>query len=59
VNLELTDAEAQFLQEVLEEKQDRMIQEIDHTDTNRFEELLRRKLEVLEGLKRKIDSSKP
>lgn len=59
VNLELTDAEAQFLQEVLEEKQDRMIQEIDHTDTNRFEELLRRKLEVLESLKRKIDSSKP
>ena len=58
MNLELTDAEAQFLQEVLEEKQNRMIQEIDHTDTNRFEELLRRKLEVLEGLKRKIDSSK-
>ena len=58
MNLELTDAEAQFMQEVLEEKQDRMIQEIDHTDTNRFEELLQRKLEVLESLKRKIDSSK-
>jgi hypothetical protein len=55
--VELTDAEREFLEEVLEEKQDRMIQEIDHTDTIRFEELLRKKLEVLESLKRKIDSS--
>lgn len=57
MNVELTDAEREFLEEVLEEKQDRMIQEIDHTDTIRFEELLRKKLEVLESLKRKIDSS--
>ena len=53
----LTDAELEILQEVLDEKQARMIQEIDHTDTLRFEEMLKRKLEMLEGLKRKLDMS--
>ena len=55
--VELTDAELEILQEVLDEKQARMIQEIDHTDTLRFEEMLKRKLETLEGLKRKLDMS--
>ena len=55
--VELTDAELEILQEVLDEKQARMIQEIDHTDTLRFEEMLKRKLEMLEGLKRKLDMS--
>jgi len=57
VIVELTGAECELLQEVLDEKQKRMIQEIDHTDTLRFEELLKKKLELLEGLKRKIDAS--
>lgn len=58
MNLEITDQEQDFLREVLEEKHEHMIQEIDHTDTIEFERMLRKKLEVLEGLKRKLDSSK-
>lgn len=54
--MELTDGEREFLRELLEEKQTRMIQEIDHTDTRVFEEMLKKKLEVLEGLKRKLES---
>ena len=56
MKLELTDGEREFLSELLEEKQTRMIQEIDHTDTRDFEEMLKKKLNVLEGLKRKLDS---
>jgi hypothetical protein len=55
VKVEVTDNERDFLHELLEEKQARLIQEIDHTDTRNFEELLQKKLEVLEGLKRKLE----
>jgi len=55
MKLELTDLERDFLRELLEEKQARLIQEIDHTDTRNFEELLKKKLEILEGLKRKLE----
>ena len=56
MKLELKVAEREFLRELLEEKQTRMIQEIDHTDTRDFEEMLKKKLDVLEGLKQKLDS---
>ena len=55
MNVELTDAELTLLLEILEEKQNRMIQEIDHTDARDFEEMLKKKLEVLEGVKRKLE----
>lgn len=58
MNLELTDAERELLLEILEEKQKRMIQEIDHTDTRSFEDLLKKKLELLETFKRKLGDSK-
>ena len=56
MKLEFTEAEQELLQELLEEKQTRMIQEIDHTDTRDFADMLKRKLEVLEGLKRKLET---
>lgn len=59
MNLEITVDEQDFLRELLEEKHKRMIQEIDHTDTIDFERMLRQKLEVLEGLKEKVDASQP
>jgi TRAP-type C4-dicarboxylate transport system substrate-binding protein len=55
VNVDLTDAERALLLEILEEKQTRMIQEIDHTDARDFEEMLKRKLSVLEDFKRKLE----
>ncbi len=54
MNLEITDDEREFLSELFEEKQKHMIQEINHTDTIDFERLLRKKIEVLEGLMRKL-----
>lgn len=54
MNLEINDEEREFLGELFEEKQKHMIQEINHTDTRDFERLLRKKIEVLEGLMRKI-----
>lgn len=54
MNLEITDEEREFLDELFEEKQKHMIQEINHTDTIDFERLLKKKIEVLEGLMRKI-----
>ncbi len=54
MNLEITDEEREFLGELFEEKQKHMIQEINHTDTIDFARLLRKKIEVLEGLMRKI-----
>ena len=55
MNIDLTESERELLAEVLEEKQTRMIQEIDHTDTRNFKEMLRTKLEVLESLKQKLE----
>lgn len=57
MNIDLTESEHELLAEVLEEKQIRMIQEIDHTDTRQFKEMLLTKLEVLEGLKQKIEQA--
>ncbi len=57
MNLEITDEERALLGELFEEKQKHMIQEINHTDTIDFERMLKKKLEVLEGLMRKIGQS--
>ena len=55
MNLEITTEEREFLREMLEEEQKHLIQQIDHTDTRQFEDMLKRKLEVLENLRRKIE----
>ena len=57
MNLEITDEEREFLNELFEEKQKHMIQEINHTDTIDFKRLLKKKLEVLEGLMLRLGQS--
>jgi hypothetical protein len=54
MNLEINDEEVELLTELFEEKQKHLIQEINHTDTIDFERLLKKKIEVLEGLMRKL-----
>jgi len=56
MNLDITDEERQFLNEVFDEKQKHLIQELNHTDTLDFERMLRQKIELLEGLMRKVGS---
>jgi len=54
MNLEITEEERELLNEIFEEKQKRMIHELNHTDTIEFERMLKKKIEVLEGLMRKL-----
>jgi len=54
MNVEINDEERELLTEMFEEKQKHLIQEINHTDTIDFERMLKKKIEVLEGLMRKF-----
>lgn len=54
MNMELTNEERDFLREIFEDKQKHMIQEINHTDTIDYERMLKKKLEVLEGMMEKL-----
>ncbi len=54
MNLEITEEERELLNEIFEEKQKHMIHELNHTDTLNFERMLKKKVEVLEGLMRKL-----
>jgi 4-alpha-glucanotransferase len=54
MNIELTNDERDFLREIFEDKQKHMIQEINHTDTIDYERMLKQKLELLEGVMRKL-----
>jgi len=53
--LDISIAEREFLLELLQEKQTAMLHELHHTDTDEFEEMLKGKIEVLEGLKARIE----
>ena len=54
MKLEITEEERELLNEIFEEKQKHMIHELNHTDTLNFERMLKKKIEVLEGLMRKL-----
>ena len=54
MNLDITEEERELLNEIFEEKQKHMIHELNHTDTLNFERMLKKKIEVLEGLMRKL-----
>ena len=54
MNVEISREERDFLQELLEEKHKGLINEINHTDTDDFEEMLKSKVDVVEQLKQKL-----
>ena len=54
MTLEVTDSEQQLLLEVIEERQKRCIQELDHTDSREYRAILRERLTILEKLLSKI-----
>jgi len=53
--LDISIQERDFLLELLNEKHIAMLHELHHTDTSEFEELLKEKIELLEGLKVRIE----
>jgi len=54
MNLDITEEERELLNEIFEEKQKHMIHELNHTDTLNFERMLKKKIEILEALMRKL-----
>lgn len=53
--LDISAQERKFLSDLLEAKQNAMLHEIDHTDTNDFKQMLKEELEVLEAIKGKLE----
>ncbi|MFN2531049.1 MAG: hypothetical protein ABR555_07110 [Pyrinomonadaceae bacterium] len=56
MTLDLTDAEREFLLELLEARYTSMLHELHHTDTYEYKEMLQQQVEVLEKLRNKLRS---
>lgn len=57
MKVDMTDQERGFLMELLETKSTAMLHEIHHTDARDYKEMLKQKMELLEGLRAKLGSS--
>ena len=58
MTVNITDQEREFLLELLETKSTALLHEIHHTDARDYKEMLKRRTELLEGLRAKFDSSR-
>lgn len=58
MNFNLTDAEREFLLEVLEARHTSMLHELHHTDTHDYKQLLLQKVDLLEKLREKLMPSR-
>jgi hypothetical protein len=56
MTLEISEHEKQLLLELLESAEHEAIQGLDHADTRAFKDLLRRRLDLLDSLRVKINS---
>ena len=54
---DITDEERTYLLEVLEARRAELLHELHHTDTLDFKEMLKRKVELVEGLTSKLASA--
>lgn len=57
MTVDITDREREFLLELLETKSTAMLHEMHHTDARDYKEMLKQRMELLEGLRAKLDSS--
>jgi hypothetical protein len=57
MTLEVTEKEREYLLELLEAAHKTLLHELHHSATTRFRDLLRQKLELLEGLKAKMKTA--
>jgi hypothetical protein len=57
MTVDITDREREFLLELLETKSTALLHEIHHTDARDYKEMLKQRMELLEGLRAKLDSS--
>ena len=54
---DITDEEREYLLEILEARRAELLHELHHTDTLDFKEMLKRKVETVEGLASKLASA--
>ena len=54
MTFDITDEEREYLLEILEARHVELLHEIHHTDARDFREMLKRKVELVEGLKSKV-----
>jgi len=54
MTFDITDEERTYLLEVLEARRAELLHELHHTDTLDFKEMLKRKVELVEGLTSKL-----
>ena len=57
MTLDFTDEEREYLLELLDSKRTEMLHELHHTDTLDYKEMLRRRVELAEGLRAKIEGA--
>jgi recombinational DNA repair ATPase RecF len=57
MTVDITHQEREFLLELLETKSIAMLHEMHHTDARDYKEMLKQRMELLEGLRAKLDSS--
>ena len=59
MTLEITEQERVLLLELLEAKNTSMLHELHHTDARDYGDYVRRRIELLEGLKSKVERTTP
>ena len=57
MTFDITDEEREYLLEILEARRAELLHELHHTDTLDFKEMLKRKVELVEGLTSKLASA--
>ena len=57
MTLDITGEERDYLLELLEAKRSEMLHELHHTDTLDFKEMLRRRVELVERLRSKVEGT--
>ena len=59
MTLDITNEERDYLLEILEARREELLHELHHTDTLDFKEMLKRKVELVEGLRSRLRAVPP
>jgi hypothetical protein len=59
MTLDITDEERDYLLEILDARREELIHELHHTDTLDFKEMLKRKVELVEGIGSRLATARP
>jgi len=57
MTLDITDEERDYLLELLEARGKEMLHELHHTDAREYKEVVRRRIELVEGLRSKLEGA--